>query len=174
MKLVNDLQPDFAHGTKLGADEHVGLAVERLADGQEGADSRQRIGVLEQRSVIVLAHSLVNRLRLSAQTDEQGVGFQQREIILIRDKTSACGNHRAGSRGQGQGSHALAFAKSRFALLAENLRDSPTCGLFHEHVRIHELEFQMLGDKLANNGFARAHKANEGQVVDVTRDAHKD
>ncbi len=51
MKLMDDLLGDFLHGAQLSVHEHIGLAVSRFARGQQNADFRERIGIVEQGSM---------------------------------------------------------------------------------------------------------------------------
>jgi len=57
--------------------------------------------------------------------------------------------------------------------LRENVRDGLAAPRGDDVVRIEESEVQLIGDHTAHGGFARAHEADEGDVVNKARGAHR-
>ena len=60
--LMNDVVDDVLHGPHLGVHQHVGLAIERSAHGEEFLDFFLWIGFVEERPMRVTADALENRL----------------------------------------------------------------------------------------------------------------
>ena len=70
---MDDLLRDFADGAQFRVQQHVGLLVKRLARGEQFADFRLRILVVQQRAVALMPHALPDFFRRRPEADDQRV-----------------------------------------------------------------------------------------------------
>lgn len=173
VKLMDDLLRDFFDGPQFRVHQHVGLTIIWLTRGEQAADFYQRIGIVEQGTMRLMPDALPDFFRRSPETDDQRVSFQTREVIRVHRQATTSGNQMLRLRGEFLDDFGFELAKSRFSILGENFRDRFANPGFNQLVRIQKCEVQRGGGELAYRGFAGAHEANEGKVVDLTRAAHR-
>ena len=91
---MDDLLRDFAHGTQIRVQQHVRLLVKRFARGEQFADFRLRIGVVEQGTVRLVFHALPDFFRRRPEADDQGVRLEAGEVFWIHRQAAAGGDDR--------------------------------------------------------------------------------
>ncbi len=114
---------DLADGTHLGVDQHIGLAVGRLARGEQGAEFCECVRSVQQRTVVLSADAFPDFFRRSPKTNHQGVSLEAGEIRGIDRQTTARGNHGTRARSEFQNQGGFLLAKGHLAFLGENLRN---------------------------------------------------
>ncbi len=120
---MHDLLRDFAKRAQFCVQQHVGLFVKRLARGEQIADFRLWIFVVQQRAMVLMAHAFPDFFRRRPQADDQRVRLEAGKIFRIYRQPAARGDD--GSIAAGKFRHGLLLkrAESRFAVRLENVRD---------------------------------------------------
>ena len=171
---MHHLRRHLAHRTPLRLDEHIGPPIIRRARHQEFANASLRIIPLQQGTMLMMAHPFKNGFRRGPQADDQGMRLKLFQVILVRGQAAAGGNDQSRAGRQFPQDRLFQLPKRRLALVAENFGNGHAGFGFNQCVRIHKSEIQLGGHGLADNGFARAHEADEGQVTDMPCGVHRD
>ena len=96
-ELQYDLLRDFAGRALVGVDQHVGLAIKRRADFEQFVDFPLGIGIVEERTMRLVADAFPDSFRRGPKADDERVRFQRGEIFQIGGQAAAGGNHGLGS-----------------------------------------------------------------------------
>ena len=104
-------------------------------------------------------------------TDDERMRFEAGEIFSIRRQTAAGGNNGFFSEGQFADYFFFHFAKRRFAVLGENLRDGLARAGFDGVIGVEKSEVHLTCDDLADGRFAGAHEADQGQILKTAHEA---
>lgn len=168
-ELVEDLLGNFAGRTETRVDHRVRLMISSGTRVEEFADFGQRIGGLQQWAVDLDAHPLPNGLGRRPQTDHHGVRFEAVQVGGIGDEAAAGGNDDVLPGLEGLGGVFLEFAECLLAVLGEDIGDGLAGLAFNPFIGIDKVEVKMLGDNAPDGGFAGAHEADEGNVVNDPR-----
>ena len=169
---MHDLLRDFAGGTQVGIDQHVGLAIERFAGGEEFADFRLGVRVAQQGPVGLVADPVPDFFRRSPKADDEGVCLEVGEVVGIRGQTAAGGNDRAFPGGQFIDQLMFQFAKRGFAIGIKNVGDGAVRALLDQFIGVEVIEVQLFGHEPSDGGLARAHETDEREINDAAVALH--
>jgi len=119
-----------------------------------------------------MTNALEDLLRRGPEADDERVRFQTGKIGVVgRQSTASRDNGSVASR-QLRDDPALPVAENRFPVLLENVFYAGAGTRFDNRVRVEECEMQLVRDEASNGGFTRAHKANQGEIAQLTGIIH--
>src|SRR4051812_32156296 len=86
-------------------------------------------------------------------------------ILLQQDRSAACRYHHARQLREEVDDFSLTLTKSRLALFLEDVRNIYACAPLDLYIAVIEAQVQQLGQLSAHSRFARAHGADEIDVL---------
>jgi hypothetical protein len=171
---MNDLLRDLADRAQFRVQQHIGLAIKWFARGEQLADFRLRIRVVQQWTVTLISDPFPNFFRRCPKADDQRVRLETVEIFRVRRQTAARGDDGLGVAGQFGDRFFFERAKSRFAFRLENIGDGAARAGLDHFVRVEIVKMQLFGDEPANGSLARAHETDEREIDDMAAALHSD
>lgn len=166
VEVVDDLVGHFAESAVFGVHEDVGLAVVGFAGGEERADGREGIGTIEEGAVGLVAGALPDGFGGGPEADDEGVFFQAGEVGGVDDEAAAGGDDAVGTGFEIADEVGFELAKDGFSVFGEDAGDGFVGAFFEEFIGVEKGEAEVVGDMVADGGFAGAHETDEGKVAD--------
>lgn len=120
----------------------------------------------------LIAHAFPDFFGGCPEANDQGVNFKAGEICGVGREAPASRNHSLLAGNQFADDFLLEFAKRRLALLRKNIADGFSRARFDDVISVQKREVQVRGDEVADRRFARTHKADERNIVNLARRAH--
>jgi len=130
------MRRNFLRFAKFAAQQNIRLPISRRAFGKQRPDAFERILHPQQRPMRLVADAFHDSLRGTPKAHDQRMLAQARQVLGIRDHSTARGNDRMLHALKLRHHLALILAKPRFAIRSKNLADAFAGHAFDHLVRI--------------------------------------
>lgn len=167
-----DVSGDVGGVAEVDADHEIGLAIAGGSFGEEGANFFEGIFRLEEGAMRLSADAVVDGFWAGPEAGDEAVGAEAFEILRVDDHAAAGGDDLLFLGGEFGDEGFFEGAEGGFAIVGEDIADAAAGALFDEFVGIDESEAEEFGEEVADGGFACAHEADEGDVVEVSVRRH--
>jgi len=156
----------------LSVHKDICLQIGGLALREQSSNLCQRVGVLQQWAMRLIADALPDRFRRSPQTNNQRVVSETGKVHQVDDQASACRDDQIPLRREFRHHFTLGLAEGWFALFCKNGTDRFVCPRFDKLIRVHKSKVQLPGNNPADRRFPGSHEAHKGQVVNLPVTGH--